>query len=86
SSCLSKLASSLIQLCSIPLCSVFPVDFSHILLLKMLDLMTTAAGENEVLPDLDEAHRVRSEVVRQLPLSQRERKAGCQNLFWKTTC
>uniref|UniRef100_A0A674BF41 Somatostatin/Cortistatin C-terminal domain-containing protein n=1 Tax=Salmo trutta TaxID=8032 RepID=A0A674BF41_SALTR len=59
-------------------------DLSHILLLKMLDLMTTAAGENEVLPDLEEALGVRSEVVRQLPLSQWERKAGCRNFYWKT--
>uniref|UniRef100_A0A8C7SSR7 Somatostatin/Cortistatin C-terminal domain-containing protein n=1 Tax=Oncorhynchus mykiss TaxID=8022 RepID=A0A8C7SSR7_ONCMY len=59
-------------------------DLSHILLLKMLDLMTTAAGENEVLPDLEEALWVRSEVVRQLPLNQRECKAGCQNFYWKT--
>ncbi|XP_052315543.1 somatostatin-1-like isoform X1 [Oncorhynchus keta] len=59
-------------------------DLSHILLLKMLDLMATAAGGNEVLPDLEEALGVRSEVVRQLPLNQRERKAGCRNFYWKT--
>jgi hypothetical protein len=45
----------------------------HILLLKMLDLMATAAGENEVLPNLEEALGVRLEVVRQLPLNQWER-------------
>ncbi|CAB1351678.1 unnamed protein product [Coregonus sp. 'balchen'] len=56
-------------------------DLSRILLLKMSDLMTTAAGENEVLPDLEEALGVRSEVVRQLPLSQRELKLGCRNFF-----
>uniref|UniRef100_A0A8C7SYP7 Somatostatin/Cortistatin C-terminal domain-containing protein n=1 Tax=Oncorhynchus mykiss TaxID=8022 RepID=A0A8C7SYP7_ONCMY len=50
----------------------------------MLDLMTTVAGENEVLPDLEAALWVRSEVVRQLPLNQRERKAGCRNFYWKT--
>ncbi|KAM9407842.1 uncharacterized protein ACWYII_027662 [Salvelinus alpinus] len=49
-------------------------DLSRILLLKMLDLLTTAAGENEALG-------VRLEVVHQLPLTQREHKAGCRNFF-----
>uniref|UniRef100_A0A8C7G0M5 Somatostatin/Cortistatin C-terminal domain-containing protein n=1 Tax=Oncorhynchus kisutch TaxID=8019 RepID=A0A8C7G0M5_ONCKI len=96
------LANSLIQLCSIPLCSTECTN-THTQRTKhvhdttgarsmacpttkkdMLDLMTTAAGENEVLPDLEEALGVRSEVVRQLPLNQRERKAGCRNFYWKT--
>ncbi|XP_029530341.2 somatostatin-1 [Oncorhynchus nerka] len=60
-------------------------DLSRTLLLKMMsDLMSTAVGENELLPDLEEALGVREEVVRQLPLSHRERKAGCRNFFWKT--
>ncbi|XP_064795120.1 somatostatin-1A-like [Oncorhynchus masou masou] len=59
-------------------------DLSHILLLKMLDLMTTAVGENKVLLDIMEALWVRSEVVRQLPLNQWECKAGCRNFYWKT--
>ncbi|KAM9836493.1 somatostatin-1 [Aulostomus maculatus] len=40
---------------------------------------------DETLPELEEELGVREEVMRRhLPLSQRERKAGCRNFFWKT--
>ncbi|KAJ8008303.1 hypothetical protein DPEC_G00103440 [Dallia pectoralis] len=55
-----------------------------LLLLKMSELMNSATGQNEVLPDLEEDLGIREEVVRQLPLTHRERKAGCRNFFWKT--
>ncbi|KAL0970300.1 hypothetical protein UPYG_G00240040 [Umbra pygmaea] len=59
-------------------------ELSRALLLKILsDLMTTATVD-EVLPDLDDDLDAREDVVRQLPLSQRERKVGCRNFFWKT--
>ncbi|XP_036403520.1 somatostatin-1 [Megalops cyprinoides] len=57
-------------------------DLSRALLLKIMsDLMTQ--GGDEVLPEMEELG-IREEVARQLPLSQRERKAGCRNFFWKT--
>uniref|UniRef100_A0AAY5KJK0 Somatostatin/Cortistatin C-terminal domain-containing protein n=1 Tax=Esox lucius TaxID=8010 RepID=A0AAY5KJK0_ESOLU len=60
-------------------------DLSRILLLKMMsDQMTTTTRRNKVLPDLEEELGIREEVVRQLPLTHRERKAGCRNFFWKT--
>ncbi|XP_029382798.1 somatostatin [Echeneis naucrates] len=60
-------------------------DFDHSLLLKfMSELMTTRA--DQMLPELEEEEvGVRAQMMRRhLPLSQRERKAGCRNFFWKT--
>ncbi|XP_070849593.1 somatostatin-1A [Chaetodon trifascialis] len=56
-------------------------DLAHLLLLKFVpELM--AVREDEMLPRLEEEEE---EVMRRhLPLSQRERKAGCRNFFWKT--
>ncbi|XP_071388134.1 somatostatin-1A [Centroberyx affinis] len=60
-------------------------DLAHLLLLKFVSDLV-AARENEVLPELEEEESgIREAVVRRhLPLSQRERKAGCRNFFWKT--
>ncbi|XP_071765566.1 somatostatin-1 [Centroberyx gerrardi] len=61
-------------------------DLTHLLLLKFVSDLV-AARENEVLPELEEEEEsgIREAVVRRhLPLSQRERKAGCRNFFWKT--
>ncbi|CAK6952879.1 somatostatin [Scomber scombrus] len=59
-------------------------DLAHLFLLKFLtELME--ARRDEMLPQLEEELGIREEVVRRhLPLSQRERKAGCRNFFWKT--
>ncbi|KAJ8338172.1 hypothetical protein SKAU_G00371380 [Synaphobranchus kaupii] len=60
-------------------------DLSRMLFLKIVsDLMIT--GDNKVLPDARsiEERRIHQDVARQLPLSQRARKAGCRNFFWKT--
>ncbi|KAM7377292.1 hypothetical protein PAMA_013877 [Pampus argenteus] len=59
-------------------------DLAHLLLLKFVS-ETTAARVNEMLPELDEELGVRKEMMqRHLPPSQRDRKAGCRNFFWKT--
>nr|XP_057924074.1 somatostatin-1 [Doryrhamphus excisus] len=42
-----------------------------------------AAGRTDTLPELAGELGVRV-MRRQLPVSQRERKAGCRNFFWKT--
>ncbi|XP_022616454.1 somatostatin-1-like [Seriola dumerili] len=60
-------------------------DLAHLLLLKFVsELMATRV--DQMLPGLEEEEvGVREEVMRRhLPLSQRERKAGCRNFFWKT--
>ncbi|XP_018589169.1 somatostatin [Scleropages formosus] len=58
------------------------LDPSRTLLLKIVsDLL--AKDADEVLPAAEELG-LRREAVRQLQLSQRERKAGCRNFFWKT--
>uniref|UniRef100_UPI0037E7352A somatostatin-1A n=1 Tax=Semicossyphus pulcher TaxID=241346 RepID=UPI0037E7352A len=59
-------------------------DLASLLLLKFVsDLM--AARAEEMLPEPEEVLGVREEVMRRhLPLSHRERKAGCRNFFWKT--
>ncbi|XP_075968498.1 somatostatin-1A [Anarhichas minor] len=58
-------------------------DLAYLLLLKFVSELTAARGD-EMLPELEE-EGVREEVMRrQLPLTQRERKAGCRNFFWKT--
>ncbi|KAK5848314.1 hypothetical protein PBY51_005939 [Eleginops maclovinus] len=59
-------------------------DLTHLLLLKFLSELLAARGD-ELLPELQEDEGVREEMMRRhLPLSQRERKAGCRNFFWKT--
>ncbi|KAM6894743.1 somatostatin-1A [Lycodopsis pacificus] len=60
-------------------------DLAYLLLLKFVSELTAARGE-EMLPELElEGEGGREEVMRrQLPLTQRERKAGCRNFFWKT--
>ncbi|XP_046905043.1 somatostatin-1 [Hypomesus transpacificus] len=59
-------------------------DLTRLLLLKLMADPVTV-GENEVLTSIEEELGLREEVTRrQLPLSQRERKAGCRNFFWKT--
>ncbi|XP_062240105.1 somatostatin-2 [Platichthys flesus] len=65
---------------------------AHLLLLQFVsELMATRV--EQMLPKLEEEEEVeedgetggRVEVMRRhLPLSQRERKAGCRNFFWKT--
>ncbi|XP_062850351.1 somatostatin-1A [Trichomycterus rosablanca] len=56
-------------------------DLSYILLLKLLSEMEIP-GENNVL-SLEDGE-VKNHVLRQLPYTQRDRKAGCRNFFWKT--
>ncbi|XP_071315533.1 somatostatin-1A [Trachinotus anak] len=60
-------------------------DLAHLLLLKFVSELM-AARVDQMLPELEEEEvGVREEVMRRhLPLSQRERKAGCRNFFWKT--
>ncbi|KAM7366290.1 hypothetical protein PAMP_015741 [Pampus punctatissimus] len=59
-------------------------DLAHLLLLKFVS-ETMAARVDEMLPELNEELGVREEMMRRhLPLSQRDRKAGCRNFFWKT--
>ncbi|XP_042615600.1 somatostatin-1A [Cyprinus carpio] len=57
-------------------------DFSRLLLLKQLS-ESVAPEEKDALESIDDLE-ARNEVVRQIPLSQRERKAGCRNFYWKT--
>ncbi|XP_051992299.1 somatostatin-1A [Xyrauchen texanus] len=57
-------------------------DLSRLLLLKQLT-ESVAPEETDALASIDDID-VHNEVVRQIPLSQRERKAGCRNFFWKT--
>ncbi|XP_070711074.1 somatostatin-1A [Pempheris klunzingeri] len=63
-------------------------DPADLLLLEFVSELM-AAKEDQMLPELevDKEEEVgdREEVMRRhLPLSQRERKAGCRNFFWKT--
>ncbi|KAL4631447.1 somatostatin-like [Arapaima gigas] len=58
------------------------LDLSHTLLLKLFSDLMVKDGD-KVIPVMKELG-LRHEAVRQLPLSQRERKAGCRNFFWKT--
>ncbi|XP_034159849.1 somatostatin-1 [Pangasianodon hypophthalmus] len=56
-------------------------DLSRILLLKLLSELEIPESQNDSLADDDmEVNRV----LRHLPLTPRERKAGCRNFFWKT--
>ncbi|RXN21464.1 somatostatin-1A-like protein [Labeo rohita] len=57
-------------------------DLTRLLLLKQLS-ESVAPEEKDALENIDDL-QVRNEVVRQIPLSQRERKAGCRNFYWKT--
>ncbi|XP_069374790.1 somatostatin-1 [Paralichthys olivaceus] len=63
----------------------------HLLLLQFVsELMATRV--EQMLPELEEEEEEEEEAAggrvevmrRHLPLSQRERKAGCRNFFWKT--
>ncbi|XP_061620106.1 somatostatin-1 [Phyllopteryx taeniolatus] len=47
----------------------------------LLRLLYDAAARDEALPELGVGVAL---MRRHLPLSQRERKAGCRNFFWKT--
>ncbi|XP_026170773.1 somatostatin-1A [Mastacembelus armatus] len=60
-------------------------DLTDLLLLKFMSELMAARGE-QTLPELEEEELgVREEMMRRnLPLSHRERKAGCRNFFWKT--
>ncbi|XP_054456999.1 somatostatin-1A [Anoplopoma fimbria] len=59
-------------------------DLAYLLLLKFVSELMAARGD-EMLPELEEQEGVRERVMRRhLPLTQRERKAGCRNFFWKT--
>ncbi|XP_051285047.1 somatostatin-1A [Dicentrarchus labrax] len=61
-------------------------DLAHLLLLKFVSELMAARGD-EMFPEPEEAEEagVREEVMRRhVPFSQRERKAGCRNFFWKT--
>ncbi|KAI3376397.1 hypothetical protein L3Q82_016877 [Scortum barcoo] len=60
-------------------------DLAQLLMLKFVSELMAARGD-EMLPEPEEEEMgVREEVMRRhLPLSQRERKAGCRNFFWKT--
>ncbi|CAL8377890.1 unnamed protein product [Gadus morhua 'NCC'] len=57
-------------------------DLARMLLLDYLAEMAPART-NEVLPE-EEVSGIREVMRRHLALSQRERKAGCRNFFWKT--
>lgn len=57
-------------------------DLSGLLFLKHL-FESGTPEEKDVITSIDDLD-VRNEVVRELPLSQRERKAGCRNFYWKT--
>ncbi|XP_048041746.1 somatostatin-1A isoform X1 [Megalobrama amblycephala] len=57
-------------------------DLSRLLLLKQL-FESMAPEEKDALGSIDDVD-VHNEVVRQIPLSQRERKVGCRNFYWKT--
>ncbi|XP_060887608.1 somatostatin-1A [Labrus mixtus] len=59
-------------------------DLAPLLLLKLMSELMAARGD-KMLPEPEEMLGVREEVMRRhLPLSHRERKAGCRNFFWKT--
>ncbi|XP_073669752.1 somatostatin-1 [Paramisgurnus dabryanus] len=57
-------------------------DLSRLLLLKHFS-ESVAPDERDVIAGNDDLD-VHDEVIRELPLSQRERKAGCRNFYWKT--
>ncbi|XP_030634993.1 somatostatin-1A [Chanos chanos] len=57
-------------------------ELSRVLLVKLLSDLVSPR-DNDILSEV-EALGGRDMMVRQLPLSHRERKAGCRNFFWKT--
>ncbi|KAK0139056.1 Somatostatin [Merluccius polli] len=57
-------------------------DLARLLLLDYLAEMVPARTNEVLLPE--EESGTREVVRRHLALSQRERKAGCRNFFWKT--
>ncbi|XP_068443954.1 somatostatin-2 [Clinocottus analis] len=59
-------------------------DLAYLLLLKFVSELAAARGA-EMLPELEgEGDGEEAMMRRHLPVSQRERKAGCRNFFWKT--
>ncbi|KAL2079776.1 hypothetical protein ACEWY4_025520 [Coilia grayii] len=58
-------------------------DISEMLRLKILADLMAERDEDNLLPDRG-PHGKGGQVPRQLPNSQRERKAGCRNFYWKT--
>ncbi|XP_008281052.1 somatostatin-1 [Stegastes partitus] len=59
-------------------------DVTHLLLLKFMSELVAARGD-ETLGELEkEAVGREGAMRRNVPVSQRERKAGCRNFFWKT--
>lgn len=58
-------------------------DFFRLLLLKQLSELA-APEEKQARESIDDDLDVHNEVVRQIPLSHRERKTGCRNFYWKT--
>ncbi|XP_031154309.1 somatostatin-1A [Sander lucioperca] len=58
-------------------------DLAHLLMLKFVSELMAARGD-EMLPELEQEGDREELVRRHLPLSQRERKAGCRSFFWKT--
>ncbi|CAM4515915.1 hypothetical protein PO909_024519 [Leuciscus waleckii] len=58
-------------------------DFFRLLLLKQLS-ESAAPEEKQARESIDDDLDVHNEVVRQIPLSHRERKTGCRNFYWKT--
>ncbi|CAN9509641.1 unnamed protein product [Ophioblennius macclurei] len=67
-------------------------DVSRLLLLNYVSGVVAARGE-ELLRELEDEEAAAAAVAvggreevrrRHLPFSQRERKAGCRNFFWKT--
>lgn len=71
----------------------FLKDLAFLILLKFVSEVTAAEREMLLLPEDDDEEeeaggREVMRVQRQIPFSQRERKAGCRNFFWKsyTSC
>ncbi|XP_078132439.1 somatostatin-1A [Sander vitreus] len=58
-------------------------DLAHLLMLRFVSELMAARGD-EMLPELKQEGDREELVRRHLPLSQRERKAGCRSFFWKT--
>ncbi|KAK7909816.1 hypothetical protein WMY93_014500 [Mugilogobius chulae] len=59
-------------------------NLAEMILVQFLSELTAMTEENTE-PRLEEQLGIRETVMRrQLPLTQRERKAGCRNFFWKT--
>ncbi|KAL6118564.1 uncharacterized protein ACO6RY_03346 [Pungitius sinensis] len=66
-------------------------DLAYSMLLKFVSELAAARGDETLLApeekeeEEEEEEGGRQEVMRRhLPLTQRERKAGCRNFFWKT--